>query len=143
VKTVSFSLGVIPLSIRSVDDLAPAFSATPLTIDNHEHRPGPATLSGLSYLTSGDRDLVVAMFGWQTLAMIHNPNGSPAEAARFIALLVNDRRSGGLPVGVEVTGRYLQAVWDQYPSYAGRGSVVRLLTRKNLVDGLFFLSRRD
>jgi hypothetical protein len=129
-----------------------AYSAAPLAPEPlfvdavTERRAGPADPSALSYLTAGDRDLISAMFGPQVLlgaGPAGRGRGGLVGVPEFVVILIEDRQSGRLPVGIEVTSRYLQGVWDQYPSFAGRGTISTPLTKKNLADGLYFLGRRS
>jgi hypothetical protein len=130
------------MSIGSIGSPAFSYSSTPLPIDAQpERRAGSPDPSVMSYLTAGDRELISVMFGPSALATGFDPHGQPVKVPDFAAILIGDRKSGTLPIGVEVTSPYLQSIWDASP--AARGANSGPLTRKNLVDGLAFLGRRS
>jgi hypothetical protein len=141
-KFDSFSRGVILLSIGSIGNLPLPFTSTPTRVDGRtEGRTGVPDPSPLSYLTSGDRDLISAMFGPDALNNGSDGSGKPVAIPAFVVILIVDRRSGLLPAGVEVTRTYLRSMWDHFAN--STGSVGNPLTRKNLTDGLEFLGRRS
>jgi hypothetical protein len=137
-------LGVSYVSIGSIGNLAFAYSSTPRPIDTPIDRRSSSTaeLSAWSYLTSGDRDLITAIYGSDALAQGFDQRGKPVELPKFAAVLIDDRKSGRLAAGVEVSSTYLQSIWDRYENPAGAALGDNPLTAQNLTDGLDFLSRQ-
>lgn len=133
---------MILLSIGSIGSLPLPFSSTPARVEGKpEGRSGAVDPAPTSYLTSGDRDLIAAMFGPDALNNGYDGSGKPVAIPAFVVILIVDRRSGLLPMGVEVTSTYLRGLWDHFAN--STGPVGNPLTRKNLTDGLEFLSRRS
>jgi hypothetical protein len=96
-----------------------------------------------SILTSGDLEVITVMFGPE---MAHNAvkaasGDTNTHSNEFVNILIANRQSGFLPTGTQISGAYLQAMYDEYANYSGPGQVTNPLTRRNLADALAFLKQ--
>jgi hypothetical protein len=120
------------MSIRAISSTTPGLGyGTPHPGGPGVRRPVVEDPSGLSRLTWEDRELVGAMFGPDRLA-----TGRDDDLPAFVWLVVEDRRTGRLPAGSEITSSYLHAVRAGYPVEANP------LTEQTLAAALAFLARR-
>jgi hypothetical protein len=120
------------MSIRSISSTAPGLGfARPRPGAPGTRRRTPADSSVLSALSWGDREVIAAMFGSDVMTLGRDADGQ-AGIPPFVWQVIEDRRSGHLPAGTEITSGYLQAL--------GSGSA--LLTEQALAAGLTFLGQR-
>jgi len=122
------------MSIRSISSTAPGLGfAQPPPSGSGTRRPVTEDPSVLSSLTWGDREIIAVMFGADILSTGRDADGTLVGVPPFVWLVAEDRRSGRLSVGSEITSSYLQAIWDM---------PVNPLTERSLAAALVFLGRR-
>lgn len=128
------------MSIRSISRTTPGLGfAPPRPGGAGVRRPVTEDPSVLSSLTWGDREIIGAMYGPDILTTGRDRDGEPVGIPAFVWLVIEDRRSGRLAAGSEITTGYLQAIWT---STANNGSV-NPLTEPTLAAGLAFIGRRQ
>jgi hypothetical protein len=127
------------VSIRSISRLEPGLGfAQPQSGGFAQRRPHPGDPAGLSLLSWEDREIIAAMFGSEILGTGRDADGVQVGVPAFVWLVIEDRRSGRLPVGSEITSSYLQAVRDRQDGAAGPEP----LPDQALAAALAFLTRR-
>ena len=131
------------MSIRAISSTTPGLGyGQPQPGGPGVRRPATADPSGLSRLTWEDRELIGAMFGPDLLISGRDDDGEPVGVPAFVVLVIEDRRSGRLPVGSEITSSYLQAIWDRHTLSAGPWTPKNPLTEATLEAALAFLQHR-
>jgi hypothetical protein len=131
------------MSIHSVGSAAPAQGFTqPQPREYGGHRPVTDDGGEPPWLTAEDREVVAAMFGPDLLATGRDRDGTLVGVPPFVRLLTQDRRTGRLPVGSEITSTYLEAVLRRHPFVAGTRTAPNPLPDRELAAALAFLSRR-
>jgi hypothetical protein len=122
------------MSIRSISSTAPGLGfAPPRSGGPAPRRPMSEDSSVLSALTWGDREIIGAMFGPEALTR-RDELGEPHGLPPFVWLVTEDRRTGRLPAGSEITTSYLNAVWSMSSTP---------LTEQTLAAGLAFIGQRQ
>jgi hypothetical protein len=101
-------------------------------------------LNGISFLTAGDRDFLDYLYGPQ---MLQNLGVTPAAQAQtqtpqFLLDLIDDRRSGVLPIGTEITSTYVRNQYDVYLAATGTAPVPAPLTANDLQASQDYFDRR-
>jgi len=97
--------------------------------------------SGLVTLTWGDREIIGAMFGADVLTTGRDAQGELIGIPPFVWLVIEDRRSGRLAVGSEITSSYLAALRDSTTGPFG-GPPTEPFSAQQLDAALAFLGRR-
>jgi hypothetical protein len=125
------------MSIPSISSTAPGLGfARPRPGGPGARRPVTGDPSGLSSLSWGDREIIGAMFGAEVLSTGRDDDGELVGVPAFVWLVLEDRRSGRLPVGSEITSSYLQALQDTADPYHAPFS------EQSLAAALAFLGQR-
>jgi hypothetical protein len=127
------------MGIRSISSTAPSLGfAQPPPGGSGARRPVTEDPSVLSSLTWGDREIIAVMFGADILSTGRDADGTLVGVPPFVWLVAEDRRSGRLSVGSEITSSYLQAIWD-----APVNPLTQPLTERSLAAALVFLGQRS
>ena len=122
------------MSIRSISSTAPGLGfARPRPGGPGVRRPVTGDPSVLSSLSWGDREIIGAMFGTDILTTGRDGEGELVGVPPFVWLVIEDRRSGRLPVGSEITSSYLQTLRD---------TAADPFTEQHLAAALAFLGQR-
>jgi|1186.fasta_scaffold130640_3 hypothetical protein len=101
------------MTIRSISSTAPGLGfGRPRPGAPGARRPAGSDPSALSALTWSDREIIGTMFGADVLTTGRDGQGEPVGVPAFAWLVIEDRRSGRLPGGSEITSSYLQAIRD-------------------------------
>jgi hypothetical protein len=123
------------MSIRSISSTTPGLGfAPPRPGGSGARRPATEDPSLLSTLTWGDREIIEAMYGPGILTTGRDADGEPVGVPAFVRVVSEDRRSGRLPVGIEITTGYLESIAAASPD---------LLTAARAAAGLAFIGRRQ
>ena len=123
------------MSIRSISSTTPGLGfAPPRPGGSSTRRPATEDPIGLATLTWGDREIIGAMFGPDILSTGRDESGDPVGVPAFAWLVIEDRRTGRLAAGSEITTGYLDAV---------RATPGNPLTEENLAAGLAFIGQRQ
>ena len=131
------------MSIRSISSTSPGLGyGQPPPGGPGGRRPVGDDPSGLSILTWEDRELAMAVYGPDVLNTGRVGEGDQIGVPPFVWRLTDDRRSGRLPLGSEVTRGYLQAIWAGQSPGAGPPTLTDPLTERTLAAALEFLGRR-
>jgi hypothetical protein len=133
------------MSIHSIGNALPTHGfAQPQPREYSGRRSVSVTDDGAepSWLTAEDREVVAAMFGPDLLTTGRDVNGEFVGVPPFVHLLTQDRRTGRLPIGSEVTSSYLEAVLQRHVLDIGARIAPNPLPDRELAAALRFLQRR-
>ena len=89
-------------------------------------------LSGISYLTAADREFLTYLYGPELLTDPALSVSARVGTPQFMLDLIDDRRTGALPVGTEITQQYVEGRYDTYVATTGLTPVSNPLTTRDL-----------
>lgn len=98
---------------------------------------------GAASLTAGDRDFLGFLYGPDVLNTLGINGQSGSETPQFLLDVLNDRQTGVLPAGTEITSSYIEARYDAYLSATGAYAVSNPLTATDLEIAQDYFDRRS